>query len=382
MEDTDFHCKECRACLQSDDLCQVCGKCENCVGWLCMDCGQCDDCSDDFHCEECGGCYSANGWNHGEHCADCCEFCDQCGECIIDNETEFCFECGLCLDCCDNNRYDSDCTCYEYCVESVDFEEHFCEQCGTCFGEVEQCDDCYLCVDCCEDNSECSDSMCVEDDEYDEHFCEDCGTCFHDAEMCETCESEGELRCVYCCEALSASFGCDCGDVCSNDPEFEDHLQEAHSDGEIGEHTHRAKTAWAMNGENHWHECRYCDEYILDKAAHSFDAYGVCTICGFQDGKAVFVTRQPKDAYAKVSDPNPDDDNDPLSPINNRVSFQVSAFGKGELKYQWYQVRNDTYTKLADKEGLISGANDNKLTVYVPTDACHETYEYFWCGSI
>lgn len=101
----------------------------------------------------------------------------------------------------------------------------------------------------------------------------------------------------------------------------------------------------------------------------------MCTVCGFQNGKAVFITRQPKDAYAKVSDPNPDDDNDPLSPINNQVSFQVSAFGKGELNYQWYRVKNDTNTKLADKEGLISGANENKLTVYVPTDACYETYD-------
>ena len=138
------HCLDCGKCFVGggdDERCLDCGRCEDCVGWLCLDCGQCDECTDngDFHCEECGGCYETNGHNHDTHCADCCEFCEQCGECIIKNETEICFECGLCVECCEANRADSDCSCGEYCVESVEFEEHFCEFCGACFDDVEHC---------------------------------------------------------------------------------------------------------------------------------------------------------------------------------------------------------------------------------------------------
>ena len=277
MEGVDFHCKECRACLQSDDLCQDCGKCENCVGWLCMDCGQCDECTDngEFHCEECGGCYETNGHEHGTHCADCCEICEQCGGCIILNETEFCFECGLCEACCEENRDASDCSCGEYCVESVEFEEHFCEFCGNCFDDVDQCELCYLCADCCADNSDCSDGLCVEDPDYEDHFCEDCGTCFCEADQCETCAGEGELRCVYCCESLASSYGCDCGDVCVNDPDFEEHLETVHSeDGVIGPHTAKPQNVWSMDETYHWHECTdaSCPDKtgsVKDQAAHT-----------------------------------------------------------------------------------------------------------------
>ena len=383
MEGVDFHCKECRACLQSDDLCQDCGKCENCVGWLCMDCGQCDECSDDFHCEECGGCYSVNGWEHGTHCADCCEICEQCGGCIILNETEFCFECGLCEACCEENRDASDCSCGEYCVESVEFEEHFCEFCGNCFDDVDQCELCYLCADCCADNSDCSDGLCVEDPDYEDHFCEDCGTCFCEADQCETCAGEGELRCVYCCESLASSYGCDCGDVCVNDPDFEEHLETVHSeDGVIGPHTAKPQNVWSMDETYHWHGCRLCNEdaHITDKANHDYDKYGVCTVCGFKQGAAVFITHQPKDTYAKVTDINAEE-SDPLHWQNNKVSFKVSAYGQG-LTYQWYRVADGgTPTPLTTSDSRLpsygEGADTDKVTVSVPGDACTTVYTYY-----
>lgn len=380
------HCLDCYKCVENDDdLCQTCGKCEDCVGWLCMDCGQCDECTDDgeFHCEECGGCYETNGHNHGTHCADCCEFCEQCGECIIENETEFCYECGLCEACCEDNRDASDCSCGEYCVESVEFEEHFCEFCGNCFDDVDQCELCYLCVECCADNSDCSDGMCVESDEYEEHFCEDCGSCFHDADQCETCADEGELRCVFCCESLASSYGCGCGDVCVNNPDFEEHLDTVHSeDGEIGAHDPKPQNVWSMDGTDHWHGCRLCNEdaHITDKANHTYDKYGVCTVCGFKQGASVFITHQPKDTYAKVTDINAEE-SDPLHWQNNKVSFKVSAYGEG-LTYQWYRVADTgTPVKLLTSNPLSTsygeGATTDKVTVSVPGDACTTVYTYY-----
>ena len=380
------HCLDCYKCVDSDDdLCQTCGKCEDCVGWLCMDCGQCDECTDngEFHCEECGGCYETNGHNHGTHCADCCEICDQCGECIILNETEFCYECGLCEACCEENRDASDCSCGEYCVESVEFEEHFCEFCGNCFDDVDQCELCYLCVECCADNSDCSDGMCVESDEYEEHFCEDCGSCFHDADQCETCADEGELRCVFCCESLASSYGCGCGDVCVNDPDFEEHLDTVHSeDGEIGAHDPKPQNVWSMDGTDHWHGCRLCNEdaHITDKANHTYDKYGVCTVCGFKQGAAVFITHQPKDTYAKVTDINAGE-SDPLHSQNNKVSFKVSAYGQG-LTYQWYRVAGTgAPVSLTTSDPRVpsygEGATTDKVTVSVPGDACTTVYTYY-----
>ena len=380
------HCLDCYKCVDGDDdLCQTCGKCEDCVGWLCMDCGQCDECTDngEFHCEECGGCYAVNGWEHGNHCADCCEICEQCGECIILNETETCFECGLCEICCEDNRHDSDCSCGEYCVESVEFEEHFCEFCGNCFDDVDQCELCYLCVECCADNSDCSDGMCVESDEYEEHFCEDCGSCFHDADQCETCREAGELRCVFCCESLASSYGCDCGDMCVNDQDFEEHLDTVHSeDGEIGAHDPKPQIVWSMDGTDHWRGCRLCSEdaHITDKANHTYDKYGVCTVCGFRQGAPVFITHQPKDVYAKVSDNNAGE-SDPLYWQYNTVSFKVAAYGE-KLTYQWYrQAGTGTPVKLNPSNpnsysyGL--GANTEKVTVPVPGDACTTAYTYY-----
>ena len=380
------HCLDCYKCVDSDDdLCQTCGKCEDCVGWLCMDCGQCDECTDngEFHCEECGGCYETNGHNHGTHCADCCEICDQCGECIILNETEFCYECGLCEACCEENRDASDCSCGEYCVESVEFEEHFCEFCGNCFDDVEQCDLCYLCADCCADNSDCSDGMCVENDEYEEHFCEDCGSCFHDADQCETCREAGELRCVFCCESLASSYGCDCGEMCPNAPDFEDHLATDHPEGgEIGEHAAKPQNVWSMDGTDHWHGCRLCSEpeHITDKANHTYDKYGVCTVCGFKQGAPVFITHQPKDVYAKVTDINADE-SDPLHSQNNTVSFKVSAYGEG-LRYQWYRVAGTgAPVALTTSDPRVpsygEGATTDKVTVSVPGDACTTVYTYY-----
>ena len=380
------HCLDCYKCVDSDDdLCQTCGKCEDCVGWLCMDCGQCDECTDDgeFHCEECGGCYETNGHNHGTHCADCCEICDQCGECIILNETEFCYECGLCEACCEENRDASDCSCGEYCVESVEFEEHFCEFCGNCFDDVDQCELCYLCVECCADNSDCSDGMCVEDSDYEEHFCEDCGSCFHDADQCETCADEGELRCVFCCESLASSYGCSCGEYCVESVEFKEHLDTVHSeDGEIGAHDPKPQNVWSMDGTDHWHGCRLCNEdaHITDKANHTYDKYGVCTVCGFKQGAAVFITHQPKDTYAKVTDINAGE-SDPLHSQNNKVSFKVSAYGEG-LRYQWYRVAGTgAPVALTTSDPRVpsygEGATTDKVTVSVPGDACTTVYTYY-----
>lgn len=61
-------------------------------------------------------------------------------------------------------------------------------------------------------------------------------------------------------------------------------------------HTHTAGTAWQTDADNHWKLCTANDNYVMDKAAHSFTtvveqegglyhlkkSHKECTVCGYQ----------------------------------------------------------------------------------------------------
>lgn len=49
------------------------------------------------------------------------------------------------------------------------------------------------------------------------------------------------------------------------------------------QHQHTFAKEWAHNNTYHWHASTCGHDIVSDKAAHSFDANRVCTICGYQD---------------------------------------------------------------------------------------------------
>lgn len=180
-------CQMCEEyCSNCASLCPSCGVCENCATF-CAGCGQvCAECA-----EICGGC---------DLCWDCTEICEGCGEACPEC-SELCVDCGLCRDC----------------------GEELCENCDRCEYCCEKCLDCGFCEDCCLENSEaagCDHGICVESAEWEEHFCVDCGECYEFEELCEDC---GDPRCYDCCETRSAEEGCDHG-VCMESGDWEDHF--------------------------------------------------------------------------------------------------------------------------------------------------------------
>ncbi len=166
------HCAECYADYigNGDQLCGNCRRCPDCVGELCPDCGFCVDCANDeegMHCPECGNCYQITDQCEditNNHCTDCCNPCWQCNRCMFDADDELCPDCGLCLTCCASNSENSGGT-GEVCIESSDWDDHICSDCGGYFELDDLCESCgsagvIRCPECCESASECSMSMC------------------------------------------------------------------------------------------------------------------------------------------------------------------------------------------------------------------------------
>ena len=306
--------------------------------------------------------------------------------CVFDDGLELCPECNLCELCCMENTQAEGCDCGEYCVSQSEWFEHICSDCGTPFCNVEQCELCGICLDCCEGNSDCSDGMCVMDPEYDEHFCDDCGDCTHNITLCEICYDAGELRCEDCCDILAEDEGCDCGDMCINDPGFYTHIAQEHL-GEGGSHTASAQSVWMFNENFHWHECKYCDDPNHSKLGvnyHSYNNYGVCKICGYDKNSKILILKQPISRVCSVSDNQAEAIDDPLHPYNNSVKFTVAAKGLSELSYQWFYSYGSSWKKCEDvsvKEGpttfiVSKGSKTNTLVTDVPTDICYNTCYY------
>ena len=386
-----WHCLGCGECRvdEQDDLCGYCWFCADCMGGLCDGCGFCEGCweLELMHCDECGNCYGTYDICPYDylHCEECCVICEQCDECLYEDGIELCEDCGLCVYCCLDNANAEGCECGEYCIENPDWYEHLCPDCGNAFCAIDRCDTCELCLDCCEGNSECGEMppLCVEDLEYDEHFCEDCGDCFHGTNLCERCEEHDRFLCESCCEARLEAEGCDCSDRCISDSDIDAHIENVHKNA--GPHTASPQKTWEMNENYHWRACRFCGEtsHITGKMAHTFDNYGVCTVCRFDSQQVILILKQPKSIVAKVSDIQAADEDDPLHPFNNKRSFTVAAKGTTALKYQWYVSYGGDNKWLAIKEDAsptsytyASGTKTNTLTVSVPVDGCAYNYAY------
>lgn len=397
VESNYLHCEECGECHCFDfdlSLCGDCGRCEDCAGDLCEECGFCEECWG--HCPICEECDSGKTWceSGGDHCEDCCEFCEDCDRCVhfLEEEEgiEICEICGRCMECCIQASEDAGCEC-EMCMEDSDWEDHVCETCGVCFCVTEQCEICGLCLNCCEQNSNCGDGMCCEDDDYDYHFCSFCGACFHDADQCETCADYGELLCIDCCAELSSSEGCDCG-VCIHSDEWDEHFFEEHTEKPEGYHIAKGMAAWSYDEQNHWHECCFCEEseHYVDFEGHKLNEKGVCVVCGYRYGGNLFITVQPKNVKATVTDVNAEG-SDPLSIDNNKASFSCSANGEGKLTFTWYRTDYLTWVENTEKatriykvtEGptvetvLSENGRTSTLTVSVSTEGCVIQQSYY-----
>ncbi len=373
-----FTCEECGECFFSEGETEYCTKCQKCYacgvnnfehcaycleclpGEICEDCGACIQCAVDegLHCsicEEHGYDWCEYGGD-GSHCLDCSyEFlCEECGECASCLDREFCADCGFCSECCREVAIDEGCDCGDYCIYSVDWDEHYCNECSQFFCVVDVCEDCGLCVECCEGYSECKNGLCVEDPEYDEHFCEDCGKCFCETDYCGFCHSKATYLCGDCCTERSYNnYGCDHG-VCTNSWEWREHF--------------------CTDCGDCYEECTH----IPNKHTHRFPlGENVCIICGAHKLGIPVITEQPKDQTACVSDES--DDESVLA--NNTVTFTVKATGDN-LIYKWYIVENGVRTPLEDTKHYYydimeySGTSTNKLTVWIDTESCGTTRQF------
>ncbi len=314
----DLPCPDCGVCkADGRAFCEECGVCEDCVT-ICGSCGLCYVCAGDMgvHCPECGECCEEYGYceDGGDHCTECCEsngwLCDNCGLCCEALGIEMCSVCGLCVNCCADMREDLGCTCDDMCWTEVG-DDHICIDCGRCFGQVEYCDYCMDYAD--------------------------------------------EWRCIECCQELSRMEGCDCaGPVCINDPDWDYHFAAFHASFS-GSHIAKPARGWSMDENNHWHSCRYCDEaeHITEKAAHSFDANGICSVCGFSRDKDLVILIQPRDQHVKqIYSGWCDHSDEPADDVRETaVSFSVKVYsrnGAENLSYRWY--KNNDYTPLHDTD--------------------------------
>lgn len=380
-----WHCLGCGKCYIDDEeqLCGYCWFCADCMGGLCDGCGFCEGCweLELMHCDECGNCYGTYDICSYDylHCEECCVICEQCDECLYEDGIELCDDCGLCVFCCQDNANAEGCECGEYCIENPDWYEHLCPDCGSAFCTVDTCDLCGLCLDCCEGNSECDEMppICVEDSDYDEHFCEDCGECFHSSYVCESCEANGTFLCESCCELRLEAEGCDCSDRCISDSDIDAHIEKDHKNA--GPHSATPQSTFDMDESYHWTACRFCGEtsHITNKSKHTFDNYGICTVCRFDSQQVILILKQPNSIVAKVSDIHFCDEDDPYHPNNNIRTISVAAKGTTPLKYQWYVSYDGgaEWVKVKDEPRLdtsayIVGSNTNTLTFTVPIDGC------------
>ncbi len=396
-------CKSCGECFYNnmDEFCSACEKCNECCyneEIHCQGCGECFQekdrcvefwpwcepcCEEIFHCENCGEHVGGDtsGWCEkgllGTHCADCYQdnCCELCNKCFLCDGGEECPDCGLCLECCLEISEDEGCQC-GLCVESSEFkaEDHLCSQCGA-FSCVEGdfCSECSLCDTCCEENTAdkgCDCGTCVQDSwfEDEEHICQSCGafSCVV-GEFCLDC-----MLCVDCCEENSASKGCDHG-VCVESWEWDEHYCEKH-------------------------EC--CFDYCEDEPiphTHTYKNDGkYCDICHIGKDGDTLIYSQPRDFHCNVSNVNQDcEDNMATFRVRAYVNYKTDEkgnyvvdengnyFKEDNNTYQWYMERPWAATDKALEDDIdghvmyITGAQTSTLSLWIPSDACYETYKYY-----
>lgn len=349
-EQEGYHCPECHECYQGDEdaLCGNCFRCPECCE-ICEDCGWCFECLE--HCPECGSCdYEDEKCEYdGEHCKECCILCDSCDECMVAKEQEQCEYCGLCEDCCQDNS----CDACGMCAENPEYEDHICENCGTCFSLVDQCETCGLCVDCCiqeAENMGCECGGFCHEEVDDDHICDNCGQCFGIVDRSTNADAEGLCLCEDC---------------------YEDVIETLEENG--GEHKASPQNTWSVDSNYHWHECKFCDseEHVSNKKAHTFDQYGVCRICGYKDGSKIYITKQPKHRAVDISA------NDTPKDEKDKAYVSVKAYADGDLTYEWQYKEigsEDTWSVFADGE---AEGIDTPTLIYTPKEGdCHNLDGY------
>lgn len=365
------HGTSCAECHEKY-LCEECNTCMRCGGVAkCSTCGLCKECcvakSEDAGCIE-GLCVESDDFTNPEH------MCEQCESHFSCESDSFCDTCGLCQECCAANAEAFDCAC-GLCVETTEFEEHICDNCGepACnHGGI--CDDCGLCEDCCMERSEeagCECGMCLEDsgfEQYD-HLCTQCGTAFSCVvPFCDICD-----LCEDCCEDNTRAEGC-VHYICVGSKEWKMHFCEI--------------CGLCKDDCNCGQPC--CDDNAECGCCEACTEQGHCE-CGCED--CVFgntglhnigaILHNPSNRYGHVSE------DDVYDMAANKVSFKIRAFSGGEkLNYQWYyRINGGTaqplsnsshYDALTDETYVLtSGADSNSLLTYVPVDACSKNYTYF-----
>lgn len=429
-------CDYCLSCATSEQAhCAKCGECftkkEKCSEFeeLCEECCK----QNGNHCKKCGEHIEGVGdWcegGHGTSCADCHAdyVCQECFECTKCNGSKLCKICGLCIECCSGKSLESGCI-EGLCVESDDFlaEDHLCVQCETNFSCSSDafCEDCGLCQECCEENAaafDCYCGLCVETTEFEQHICDNCGepSCEHGG-ICAYCG-----KCEDCCIAISEEAGCECGS-CVEDPAWDnaDHICSQCGDAfscvvpfceicNLCEDCCEDNTLemgcvhYYCLEDKEWknHFCSVCGscktdcdcgQKCCDTGVLQCDCCVNCTNenrcdCGCED--CIFDTtslhnigailHNPSNRYGRISE------NDKYDKAANKVSFSVRAFTGGKnLYYQWYYrvnggspiaLSNSSQYDSDSDETLIftSGADSFSLNTYVPVDACSKVYTYF-----
>ena len=405
------HCPECDNCPGENEIemCESggdhCKECCNVNGWLCAECGECVEgkgteiCSDCGLCEECCNVMTESAsCSHG-YCVESSDYeehlCPECGNCPGDNECEYCH---LCADC--QPGYHCD---HELCPEGDEWDEHLCSDCGECFEPDELCEYCGKCESCQEhcDHGYCPDGNDFNDDS--EHFiCDQCGECFDGGDRCGYCE-----LCNDCCEDNTQAMGCD-HQLCVENLEFVDHwCYEDEQCMELCDHDSDCEhknvgAGWKSDGNAHWHVCQDCG-MAVDRTIHSEGEFVTltepdavshrngtavvnCAVCENRmgvvtvpyvtapaDGSPYIIT-QPKDYVGKASTvawTGVDQEE-----VNRYATYKVRA-GGANLKYQWYRRRADNPFKAVSDNGYITGSQTAEIKVWVYTDECNDTWQYY-----
>ena len=383
LQDMGLHCVECGECCcdDQDGICQGCHRCVDCCdtadypGGICTECGMCAECSP--ICPECDQCGTTAMCPMGEeHCKDfCCELCPECEEVCFHNTTYYpCEYCDLCEECCAGHA----CPDCGMCIEDPYYEEHLCANCGICLENLAtKCEECGMCEDCCMDFASqmgCHCGMCWTEID-DEHICEACGQCAGEVEMCEICG-----KCLDCCAEISAAYGCDCSNpVCVESSEWDAHFNEMHGSPE--NHSVYPSNVYSFNSTQHWKECRLCDDssHRTNISAHSFGNGSICRVCGYRTDTPIVINKQPNDVKTKPCRYQKTwNSADPWEYPNHKVLFTVSASGDN-LKYKWYtcSASGETYDLHDESDGSVSGSTTAKLRVAVYSNC--ESTEYFKC---
>ena len=83
---------------------------------------------------------------------------------------------------------------------------------------------------------------------------------------------------------IVSSVPCYCGWCCS-DPGFLEHVQTVHADA-YEYHSAVPESGWTYNSEQHWIDCRFCDEteHRTQVDNHNMNGGTTCTVCGFKKG--------------------------------------------------------------------------------------------------